>query len=151
MKISRALAGIKRLGIETSPFIYLVENHLTYIDRVRSVFDIVKQGQIQVITSSITLAEVLTMPLKMQNQQYVAAYRRMLLKSRNIKIKSVTTEIAERAATLRATYGLRTPDALHLATAIEHQCDAFLTNDKQLAKVKEISVHVLDTLIVDSP
>ena len=38
------------------------------------------------------------------------------------------------AARLRARHGLKTPDALHLATALHHGCGEFWTNDIQLAK-----------------
>lgn len=41
---------------------------------------------------------------------------------------------------LRVNYNLKTPDAIHLATAIEHKADVFITNDKQLKKVKEIAI-----------
>jgi predicted nucleic acid-binding protein len=149
VKISQALSGVKRLGIETSPFIYLVEKNPAYLDRIQAIFQYVSKGRIQGITSSITLAEVLTMPLKMKQQQYVDAYRRMLLNTDNIKTQPVTTAVAERAAQLRASYGLRTPDALHIATAIEYRCDAFLTNDLQLMRVNEIRVLVLDKLATD--
>ena len=36
------------------------------------------------------------------------------------------------AAQLRARFGLRTPDALHLACAQRHQCTALWTNDARL-------------------
>ena len=38
------------------------------------------------------------------------------------------------AAELRGRYGLRTPDALHLACAQHHDCDALWTNDARLAR-----------------
>lgn len=38
------------------------------------------------------------------------------------------------AAQLRARFGLKTPDALHLACAQHHRCDALWTNDDRLAK-----------------
>jgi predicted nucleic acid-binding protein len=43
-----------------------------------------------------------------------------------------------KASYLRATYTLRTPDAIQLATAIYSQADFFLTNDKQLSAITEI-------------
>jgi len=36
------------------------------------------------------------------------------------------------AAQLRARFGFRTPDALHLACAQRHQCEALWTNDARL-------------------
>jgi len=38
------------------------------------------------------------------------------------------------AAELRAHFGLKTPDALHLACAQHHRCDALWTNDDRLAR-----------------
>lgn len=52
--------------------------------------------------------------------------------------------IFERATDLRAKYlKLKTPDALHLAAAIESGCDAFVTNDFGLKVITEIRVEVI--------
>lgn len=49
--------------------------------------------------------------------------------------------VFEQAIDLRAKYVfLKTPDALHLATAIVSGCDAFVTNEPKLARVQEIRV-----------
>jgi predicted nucleic acid-binding protein len=50
---------------------------------------------------------------------------------------------AVRAAQLRADLNLKTPDALHLAAAIEAGCDRVLTNDNRLSKCTDIPVEVL--------
>jgi len=42
--------------------------------------------------------------------------------------------------------GLRTPDALQIATALNAGCTAFLTNDFRLQLVTEIRVLVLDEM-----
>lgn len=63
-----------------------------------------------------------------------------------ITIWPVSVAIAERAAHLRAQYRLRTPDAIHIATAMIAGCDAFLTNDLNLKRVQEIRVLVLEEL-----
>jgi len=39
------------------------------------------------------------------------------------------------AAELRARFGLRTPDALHLACAQHHRCEALWTNDDRLIRI----------------
>lgn len=51
--------------------------------------------------------------------------------------------IADKAADLRARYNLTLTDAFQLAIAIQAECDAFLTNDSDLKRVKEIPVLVL--------
>ena len=42
--------------------------------------------------------------------------------------------IFARACRLRADHGLKTPDALHLATALQYACDQFWTNDDRLSR-----------------
>src|SRR5262249_14380943 len=124
MKIGQALAGIQKLSMDTSPFIYLVEKHPHYEARVVAIFGQVSKGHIQVVTSTLTLTEVLTMPFIKNQLQFVREYREMLLNTQSILSVEVDKVIAERAAELRAKYGFKTPDALHVATALETHCDA---------------------------
>ncbi len=53
--------------------------------------------------------------------------------------------VFERAARLRARHRLKTPDAIHLAAALEHGCDEFWTNDRRLAAAAEgaLAIRVL--------
>lgn len=96
------------------------------------------------------MTEVLTRPLKLNNTKLAAEYRDILLYGGQFRLVPVTEGIAETAAQLRARYNLRTPDAIHVATALENGCDAFLTNDKGIQRVAEIRTLVLDDLEVDS-
>lgn len=141
-----ALAAVQRLGIDTSPFIYLIERHPSYIDRVRQVFSQIDSGMVLGFSSVLTLTEVLTQPLQHGNHGVQAEYRAFLLGSRHLALVDITSAIAERAALLRARHRLRTPDALHIATALELNCDAFVTNDTGLRRVTELPMIVLDDL-----
>ena len=49
-------------------------------------------------------------------------------------------EVAEKAAEIRAKYGVKPPDALQVATSLVHHAEAFITNDKELKKIKEINI-----------
>ncbi|MBK8025077.1 MAG: type II toxin-antitoxin system VapC family toxin [Chloroflexi bacterium] len=149
MNISAALAGVSRLGVETSPFIYFVEENPNYLDRVRYVFQQAASGRFMIVTSTISLTEVLVLPMQTGNSQYENAYRAMLMNSENVSTVAVSPAIAEQAAFLRAKYRLRTPDALHIATAIVSECEAILTNDLGLRRVTEIAVLVLDDLSLE--
>jgi len=146
MKLDDALAGVDRLGMDTPPFIYLIERHPTYLHLVREVFRRITSDTLPAHSSVITLTEVLTQPYRVGNPALAQRYRRFLLRSRNFSLDQVTTDIAEQAAVLRARYGLRTPDALQIATALAAGCAAFLTNDAQLQRVTELRVLVLDEL-----
>jgi len=55
----------------------------------------------------------------------------------------ITSEVIERATGLRAGYGFKTPDAIHLASAIEEKADIFLTGDESLVRCREVAVEIL--------
>jgi predicted nucleic acid-binding protein len=59
---------------------------------------------------------------------------------RALGLVSVSDELLEQAVSLRARFGLRSADAVHLATTIAHTADVFLTGDRQLARCTDINV-----------
>lgn len=146
MKINDALAGVGLLCIETAPFIYYTESRAGYVDKMRAIFQRAQDAQITVVTSVITLTECLMKPLRDNDTNLVTAYNAMLRSTRRVRLEPVDVTVAGRAADLRAKYNLRTPDALHIATALVAGCDAFLTNDLALKRVTEIQVLALDDL-----
>ena len=146
MKLDAALAKVNALGFDTAPIIYFVEANPRYDSLVTAIFQRVANGTVRGITSVITISEVLVHPFSQGNTQLRDAYRRLLLNSRDFSTLAIDAAIAERAAELRARHGLRTPDALQLATALRSNCTAFLTNDIRLQRVTEIQVLVLDEL-----
>lgn len=146
MKLSNVLKELSSLYIETSPIIYFVEENPTYIDRMDTIMNAAANGDIQAISSTLILTEVLVHPLREENDKLIQSYRTVLVKSKDFQLVPITTSVAEIAADLRARYNLRTPDALHVATAIDAGCDAFLTNDLGLKRVKELMILVLDEL-----
>jgi predicted nucleic acid-binding protein len=149
MKISDALKNIQLLAFDTAPLIYYVENHPSYADVMQVIIERLDDGHLQAIGSFIMLTEVLIQPLRTNNQALAQKYETILLKSSGFQLIPLAEPVARRAATLRAAYKLRTPDAIHVATAIESDCDAFLTNDKGLKRVTEISILLLDELELD--
>jgi predicted nucleic acid-binding protein len=151
VKINEALDGIDSLYIDTAPIIYFAEQIAPFAERVYAIFSRIVEGEIAGVTSTITLTEVLTKPLRDKDSEVEAAYRNMLVNDGGYVRVPVTDAVAERAALLRAQYNLRTPDALHLATAIISSCGAFLTNDYALKRVTEITILVLDELEIDLP
>jgi len=146
VKVSEALHGIRRLYIETAPLIYYVEENPAYIAAMQAIFEAVENSSIEFVSSVLTLTEVLVQPLKHDNAYLVQEYRDILTRSHGFRLHDVTASVAESAARLRAQYDLRTPDAIHIAAAIDSGCDAFLTNDAAIRRVKEITVLLLDEL-----
>ena len=69
------------------------------------------------------------------------------MKTLNVLKCHIDEKIAVTAAKIRAKYsGIKTPDSLQLASAIESGCSLFLTNDKQLRQVEEIKILLVDDL-----
>jgi len=130
----------KTVAIDTSPFIFFIEQHARYIHELRSFFSAVDAGEIQLVTSTVTLLEVLVHPLRHKDTSLAQKYNDILLGSRNIATMPVTPLIALTAAQLRAEHNLNTPDAIQLATAIDRQAEVFLTNDRSFPKMQSITV-----------
>jgi predicted nucleic acid-binding protein len=135
------------VGLDTAPLIYYLETHPTYLPLVDPFFNALAQGELQVVTSVITLIEVLVVPLRQGNTALAARYRELLLTSQGLTMHPLSTSIAEDAARLRATYTIRTPDAVQIATTLAAGAGAFLTNDARLAAVRELRVVVLEDLL----
>jgi predicted nucleic acid-binding protein len=150
MKISERLKNVRQLFVDTAPVIYFVENNPRYADIVRVVFDSLDLGNgvLVGVTSPITLAECLVLPYRTQQPQVVEAFTELLANSDSIRFVTLDGQIANRAADLRARYGLSLPDAFQIAVAILSGCDAFLTNDISLRQVVEINVILLDEMEV---
>jgi predicted nucleic acid-binding protein len=136
----------KTIGLDTAPIIYLIEGNPLYIDMMRSFFLAVQKGEFAVITSTITLLETLVVPLRHGNTNLAQQYRDILLKTKGHTTISVYPNIAEEAARLRASYNIRTPDSIQMATAIFGGASFFLTNDTHLPSLPNLKTLVLDDL-----
>ncbi len=144
VKVGDTLRGVNNLALDTSPVIYFVEAHPRYGPVAREVFQRIAAGEIGGFTSVVTLSEVLVRPLALGDIVLQDDYRRLLLQSEHVDTRPISSATAERAAELRARYGMRLPDALQLAMALQEGCQAFLTNDLRLKRVAELPVLVLD-------
>lgn len=134
------------VGLDTAPLIYFIEQNKSYLELVRAFFGAMSRGEFQVVTSTLTLTEVLVHPVRSGNIKLADQYRDIVLGQENLITVPVSVEIAEIAAQLRATQNLRTPDAIQIATAMQGGAMFFLTNDARLAAVPDLEVLVLDTL-----
>lgn len=90
--------------------------------------------------------EALVGPLKSGNTTLLNAFEQALLGT-NMRLIPITQPILREAARLRATTKLRTPDALHAATAQQTGCVLFVTNDAGFRGVPSLPVVILDDLL----
>ena len=124
--------GTGPVALDTAIFIYLIEEHPTYLPAVRPLFERADRGELEIVTSAITLLEVLVVPYRAGNLPLAARYEALLTRSRGVRLIDVDRTQLRAAAHLRAVHGVRAPDALQLAAALTARCTVFVTNDHRL-------------------
>ncbi|HNR72957.1 MAG: PIN domain protein [Bacteroidetes bacterium OLB12] len=133
----------KAVYLDTAPLIYYLEENASHINYLDQLFKKNEVGEFIFYTSVVTIAEVLTLPIRQGNLALADQYQYFLSETETLKLIPVNITIARLAADLRAKYGIRMPDAIYLATALEIKADWFLTNDIALKKIKELNVITL--------
>lgn len=123
--------------VDAAPFIYLLEDHRQLAARFEPLFSAAERGEVEVALSTITLAEVLVGPLKAGRDDLAKRYEKALAA---FEVIPLTAEIASTAARLRASAGLKLPDAIQAATALEIGAAALVTHDRDFSKLKGLKV-----------
>lgn len=132
--------------VDTAIIIYSMERFPDYFPLLEPMWKQLQTSEIQVITSELTLLETLVMPLRNRNTDLIDRYEGILLSS-EISLIPISQTILKQAASLRSTTNLKTPDAIHAATALNLNCTIFLTNDAGLRNIPALSVVVLKDIL----
>lgn len=123
--------------VDTAPFIYLLEAHPQFADQFSSLFEAAERRDLHLALSTITLAEILTGPLRDGQTALAKRYEKALSQ---YNVIAVTATIAALAAQLRVSYGLKLPDAIQLATALDIGAAALVTHDRDFSRVTGIEI-----------
>lgn len=145
--LEEALGRHDRIGIDTSVFIYHLEESEKYAELVGLVFARLNRGAFDGITSVITLMELAVRPLQLGRADIADEYDGVLSTYPHLAVVDLDRLAARRAAELRAAYRLRPADALQVAACLEHRATAFLTNDRDLRRVVEMPTLLLDDFV----
>lgn len=115
--------------LDTCLVIYLVEHHPRWSARVAAAVAGARSARFAI--SPLVKMECLAGPARrgdpVLQREYAEAFALFVP-------LSLPEQVFLQAAKLRAHFDLKTPDALHLACAQHHRCDALWTNDHRLAK-----------------
>jgi len=144
--IEQQLTGHRVVGLDTSIFIYHLEAHTRYQPLTSIILGAVQEGQLQGITSTVTLMELTVRPWQLAQAQVARQYEILLVNFPNLTLCDVNRDVARKAAQLRASDKLRPADALQVATALVYGATLFITNDKQL---KRLGSYVAVTVLND--
>jgi predicted nucleic acid-binding protein len=129
------------VAVDTALFIYLIEEHPRFLSAVRALFEQADRGEREIVTSAITLLEVLVVPFRAGDLLLAERYEALLTHARGVRLVDVDRDHLRAAAQLRARYGgLRTPDALQLAAALAGRCFALVTNDRRLPDIPGLRI-----------
>jgi predicted nucleic acid-binding protein len=132
--------------IDTAIIIYTIEKIPEYWLLLKPVWQQVKNRNIRVLSSELTLLEALVAPIRNNDATLITAYEQALLAS-NMLLMPITQSILRQAAHVRAQSRLKTPDAIHVATAQLEHCDIFLTNDKALQRIPSLNSIVINEFL----
>lgn len=135
-----AEVGKGNVAVDTAIFIYLIEEHPQFLSDILPLFREADAGKRQLVTSALTLLEVLVVPYRAGNRVLAEKYEALLTRSRGIHVVDVSRDQLRAAAQLRAAVGVKTPDALQLVAAISRGCTAFVTNDRRLPNIPGLRV-----------
>jgi len=121
--------------IDSVAFIYFLEQNPRYGAAASELFERIEAGSLHALASALVLTEVLVTPLKEGDEARARAISLELRRFPNLRIRPVDAPVAERAATLRARHGFRTPDAVHAATGLQNRAGWMVTNDLKLRQL----------------
>ncbi len=144
MNIAECLPEIRRLFLDTAPVIYYVEANPLYLPKVIEIFGLIDKGLLTGVTSPITLSECLILPYRLKSEELAQKFSALIVTGNNTVFMPIDDSIAKHAAKLRVKYNISLTDALQIAAALAAECDAFLTNDIALKRVRELKILVTD-------
>jgi predicted nucleic acid-binding protein len=128
--------------LDTCPVIYLIEQPPTWGPRTTArVAALLAAGE-RLAVSDLIRMECQVGPLKSGDQLLLVKFTTFFA-SPDVQVLPVSAAVCDRAAHIRANYGFKALDALHLAAAVEHGCITFLTNDARLSGFPDITVEIV--------
>jgi len=125
------------LLVDSAPIIYFLEGHPKLGPRFKPLFAAHEAGRLRFAVTTITIAEVLTGPLRAGEDALARRYRAILESWRPV---ALDVDIAESAARLRASLRLALADAVQAASALTINAAALVTYDRDFSRVRTLRV-----------
>jgi predicted nucleic acid-binding protein len=125
--------GLSRIFWDTNLFIYLLEGTGDSFQLARKLLERMVERRDELLTSALTLGEVLVKPLEIGRSDLAERYER-LLDSPGVRIVPFGREGARIYARIRQDRSIRPPDAIQLSCAAAAGTDLFVTNDARLSR-----------------
>ncbi|MEZ5354190.1 MAG: PIN domain-containing protein [Bryobacteraceae bacterium] len=125
--------GLSRVFFDSNLWIYMIEDTGERSARVRSIVERMSVRRDELLTSTLTLSEVLAKPVAMGETALAERYE-SVLSGPGISVLAFDRAAARIFAELRKDKSLKPPDAIQLSCAATARCDLFITNDERLSR-----------------
>ncbi len=129
--------------LDANAVIYSVEKISPFWELLEPAWQAARDGRIEIVSSELAYLECLVKPSRERDAALVRTYRDLLLDSRDVCLLPIHFDVIERATAVRAETGLKAPDAVHAASALEVGVALFVTNDVIFRRVAGLPVVVL--------
>jgi predicted nucleic acid-binding protein len=137
---------MSRVFLDSNIFIYLFEDTAgPRGTRTQEIFEGLSRRRDTVMTSTLTLGEVLVKPIRTGDRALEAKYK-SLLREPEVKVLAFDRVAGEIFALIRQDRSIKAPDAIQLATAAAAGCDLFITNDDRLTFVQVPGIHFIASM-----
>ena len=135
---------MSRIFWDTNLFVYLLEDKGELADRVVSLRERMIERNDELLTSTLTLGEILVKPLEAADKTLARRYEQAITAAATLI--PFDRSAAYAFATLRRDRTIPPPDAIQLACASVAGIDLFITNDHRLSRKVVPGIHFIQSL-----
>lgn len=130
------------IAFDSVALVYFIEQHPKFFVLSERIFERIVTGNARGVASSLVFAELLVPHFRLGGPTRARAVTDTVYNFPNLECVEATDSIGFIAARLRADHTLRTPDAVHVATALDRGAEWFVTNDRRLRRVEREGIKV---------
>jgi predicted nucleic acid-binding protein len=141
--MNREMDGVSKLYVDANILIYFIEGNAEFQAMVARVFAEADARGAVLVTSEMSIAECLHGPFKRGDAPLVETYRAFFKDEELIALAPIVVPVLDLAAQVGADLGLKTVDAIHVASAMSAGCDALLTNDRGMRATEPLAIRQL--------
>ena len=135
---------MSRIFWDTNLFVYLLEGNGESTDRVLSLRRRMIERKDELVTSALTVGEILVKPMEAGDTGLVHSYEQAIAATATVVPFDRAT--ATPFAAIRRDRSIRPPDAIQLACAAAARVDMFITNDDRLSRKVVPGIHFIQSL-----
>jgi len=131
-------ATVPSVYLDANILVYLVEGYASHEATLGCLLAALESGRVKFLTSELSLAEVLVLPLGRKRHDLVNRYEQLLAPGSGIALAAVDAAALRRSAEFRAANGGSLLDMIHVATAVRSGCSVFLSEDARIKVVEPL-------------